>query len=144
MTLAQGEPVGDAGALHASKRRASLIAAAVLVLWFAFFALAGPYACWRLEVPSVLLFFPQYMFPFFGAMRRNNSGGTAVFSTAAQYGLSAGLWGTVAVAFVFFAHGRRVRTLLWLAPVVILVVTLVVNVALGVAGGRARPTLIVR
>ena len=130
-----------AAALQTPVRWAPLVALVVLALWLAFFAVAGPYVAWRLAmVPGmripldVLFFLPQLMFPFFGAVQRGPSGGTAAFSAAAQYGLTVILWGTVAVAFVYLARRYRLRRLMWLAPVAILAVTLVVNVVLVFAG----------
>jgi hypothetical protein len=147
MALAKANAAVNAVAVHPPRGKARLIAIAVLVLWFAFFGLAGPYVAWGLamlplpglRVPcNVLFFLPQLMLPFFGAVRTSASGSTLAFSAAAQYALSAGLWGSVLIGFMFFAWRCRVRRLLWLAPVVILAVTSIANVALGVAGAGVQ------
>jgi hypothetical protein len=103
--------------------------------------ICGPFAGWGLaiapgmRVPSNLLFFmPQLMFPFFGAVRTSPYGTTAAFSTAAQYALSAALWGGVAVAYARLGRSWPVHRLAWLSPIVIVFVTLTVNWALSLAG----------
>jgi hypothetical protein len=103
--------------------------------------ICGPFAGWGLaiapgmRVPSNLLFFmPQLMFPFFGAVRASPYGTTAAFSTAAQYALSAALWGGVAVAYARLGRSWPVHRLAWLSPIVIVFVTLTVNWALSLAG----------
>jgi len=132
---------GVAETRPSSERWASPKPIAVLVPWIALLAICGPYVAWSLasvpgmRIPLNLLFFlPQWMFPFFGAVRRSPYESTAVFSSAAQYWLSAGLWTSVAIAYARFARGCRLSRLVWLSPVVIVCVTLLVNAVLGLGG----------
>ena len=86
------------------------------------------------HLAELLFFLPQYMLPFIGAVHRTAVGSVPAFPSPLGGILCLALWALAANLFAWATRTRRIQTTVLAAPLAIVALTILMNLALHAAG----------